>query len=106
MDRMSQEDRRKRREDIVKAAMSGKYKRQIMEEFDVEETTVKKACREAGVPIRKHPAGIEEKGFRFVRLVLNGASPYDAAIHLDMSDEVRERVLEAAELTGFFEGQD
>jgi transposase-like protein len=106
MDRMSHEERRERREEIVKAAMSGKYKRQLMEEFDVEETTVKKACREAGVSIRKHPAGLEEKCFRFARLVSNGASPHVAAIHLDMSPEFRERVLEAAELTGFFEDKD
>lgn len=101
MTTLSHEQRRVRREEIALAAQQGMYKEHIMMKFDVSSTTVKTACRNAGVPLNKHPAGIEEKCFRFLRLVKNGVSNEAAASHLGINEETQKRICSAARLAGF-----
>lgn len=101
MPELTQEERRVRRSRIADAARQGLFKEEIMHEFEVSSTTVKVACREHGVKLRKHPAGVEEKCCRFLRLVLNGASVEAAARHLGIGEEMREKLREAAKITTF-----
>jgi hypothetical protein len=101
MERLSHEARAERRRQIAESAREGLFKEELMFEYEVGETTVKKSCREFGVTLQKHPAGIEEKCFRFLRLVQNGATPRAAARHLAIGPEMRERIVKAAILVGF-----
>lgn len=103
---MNHLQRRARREQIVEDARQGMLKEQIMQKHEVSETTVKTVCREANVVLQKYPAGIEEKCFRWLRLIQNGVTPEGAAIHLGCNPLTLDRLIAAARLTGFIDGSD
>jgi len=104
MGRLSHEERRLRRQRLAEAAQQGLYLQQIMALFDVSATTVKTACRVAGVPLNKSGLSVEEQCFRFLRLIQNGASPEAAAATLGINEYMQGRIVSAAKVAGFIKG--
>lgn len=101
MSRMSHAERQRRRQMIVRDAKEGVLKELLMQRYGVSETLVKSCCQDAGVVLQRSPVPLEEKCFRFLKHLQNGASAEAAAAHLGINQRMRERMLRAATNAGF-----